>query len=397
MKKLLLLLLILSTASTFAFDYKVKGNKRSKSKYIKAVTKRCLQSNDGQYDKELLDQCIFNEKIFTKVTTKKLGNTIFIEVEDKWTLIPVPKYSTDGQDKTLGAYLVERNFLGKRKLLVLGASISTKGNSFFLMLKDPAVFQSRYTLLTRVIKASNTLSNMDQNRTLYSMKQDLSSAMVSSGYYYSDKLNISLGLKYTEKKFTRDQTYLPRSNHYSSQANLLLDYSDTKYKFFFNEGVEVKLNTAYDVITSENKNKLNFKIEFGHQKVFFKNHVLQIRSNYYREFYSEYHLTEKFGGKKGARGIKKRTLWTDEIINLAFDYQVKIKEFKSGVITIAPFLDLGSYRTLDSPKEHENYMSYGAGAYYYIKKIDLPAMGIQAGVNPKNMGRFFGLYIGGNG
>ncbi len=397
MKKITFILSLIIINHVWAYDFVIKGNARTKSSFIKLRAQRCLEEEDGRYHKAKFDQCLFNERVFVKVSSTEKNSIITIKVEDKWTLIPVPNYRTDGSDRTVGIYLVESNFLGRKKLLVLGGAVSNKGNSFFLMHRDPSVFQSRYTLLTKVYKATNEMTLRNRENTLYSMEEDLFAVAITPGYQFNRRLNFSVGPGYTEKKYSKIDGFKLQSGHFSSNVMATLSYNDTHYKLFFNEGIKGRLIGQYDITTNEKDNRYSFDLNLDYQKVLFGGQVLQLKTMYHKEWNTEYHLTNKYGGNPGFRGIKDLAIWTDQMMSLAIDYQLKIKELDSGVITVAPFFDMGSYHKIDSRQEYNEYISYGAGIYYYIKKIDLPAMGFQAGNNPKHMGQFFGFYIGSGG
>jgi hypothetical protein len=75
------------------------------------------------------------------------------------------------------------------------------------------------------------------------------------------------------------------------------------------------------------------------------------------------------------------------------DYQIPIAKWDHGVVTVAPFADYGIYRAFFEGTGN-NYLSHGIGAYYFINLINLPGIGLTAGVNEDFMGTFVAFQIG---
>ncbi len=113
------LFLLFLSISLYAFEIEIEGNTKTQSNIIRIeladLTSRKIDSN-------LLDEIerrIWNLRLFSKVDIKPKDESVLITVSERWTTIPIAKFSSGGDSTyiALGAYDI--NTLGRN--LEIGA------------------------------------------------------------------------------------------------------------------------------------------------------------------------------------------------------------------------------------------------------------------------------------
>ena len=124
-------------------EVRINQTKRTKQSLIKDLVYDCIE--DERMDTwqevvpETIEQCLLNSKLFSRVTATVDVPVIQVEVDERWTLLPIPYMYSSGDDYTFGLFLMENNLFGLGKKGGIGGNISANGNSFFLFYFDPSI------------------------------------------------------------------------------------------------------------------------------------------------------------------------------------------------------------------------------------------------------------------
>ncbi len=113
------LFIFILAQNSFAEELKlnINGNKRTKDKIVRHIFEKCLE-NEIDHSDENLAQCLKNATIFSETKVIKTSDGYDIEVEDRWTLIPIPRVEADtAGDRRLGLGVVDSNFTLVRNYL----------------------------------------------------------------------------------------------------------------------------------------------------------------------------------------------------------------------------------------------------------------------------------------
>src|SRR5690606_20478624 len=121
----------------------IRGNTRTKTSYIEGLYSSCKEMEQDD-DLELMEKCLLNSRLFSKVELNRNRDITIVEVEERWTLIPIPYARSDRGENKVGLFLLERNLFGRGKMMVFGGAIGERSQSLFLMYRDPEILQSRY-------------------------------------------------------------------------------------------------------------------------------------------------------------------------------------------------------------------------------------------------------------
>jgi len=146
------LFIFLLVQNSFAEELKlnINGNKRTKDKIVRHIFEKCLE-NEIDHSDENLAQCLKNATIFSETKVIKTSDGYDIEVEDRWTLIPIPRVEADtAGDKRIGLGVVDSNFLGRQLVLYaeyIQGKYRTGAKLFYL---DPSFFLLFYLLRFKI-------------------------------------------------------------------------------------------------------------------------------------------------------------------------------------------------------------------------------------------------------
>ena len=206
MKQIFLFILLLNSYLSYAIEVKVIGNKKTSTKKIVELA---LVHQLKKFDKkelELIEQRLLRTGLFVDAKAKFKGKTLYIEIEDRWTLIPILKFASGGGVTHTTAGIYEANLFGRIK--ELGTQYERLGgtNSGVAWFKDSLFFDSKTGIDLQLWKVNRL-------RTKYN--QDLSKPTIVNGFlhqrenlliginrFINDHLNWSLSLEYHNDSFS---------------------------------------------------------------------------------------------------------------------------------------------------------------------------------------------------
>jgi hypothetical protein len=94
------------------------------------------------------------------------------------------------------------------------------------------------------------------------------------------------------------------------------------------------------------------------------------------------------------RGIESKTTWAERYCTAAIDYQIPLKTFPSGALTMAPFTDRGRIFHRNGQLDYVDFYTVGGGIYFFLKNIALPGLGFEMGYNDQYQKEFFAFSAG---
>jgi outer membrane protein assembly factor BamA len=379
----------------------VEGAKRTKDRTVESLVEKCLEKEYYKswesIDSNVLRQCLSNSRLFESVEVRVNKPDIDVTIEDRWTLIPAPfAYSID-QKRSIGAAVIDSNFLGYGKTAGIVGAVSTDGNTYSLFYVDPSINFSNFTIRTSFNQSSNDLYLYQENTIINAYLKKELLVSVSPGYRITPTLGLSILLNYIDRRYVEVSPYTAVPDNYSSYSmGARLSYSNADYKLYYNEGVSAQLAWFQQIHRSdESANVAQTTLGFEWDKLLFKEHALQLALN-------AASLTDNgnasdvltFGNARGFRGIEPNGLWTRNMTAVSADYQIPVNKVTDGIFTVAPFVDYGIYKPV-SPASGNNYTAYGVGGYLFVNAISLPGVvGLLIGRNEEFMGNFIGFQFG---
>lgn len=108
----------------------ITGLKRTRRSVIDAIWRRQSVERLSEFDEEEFTQSLYKTGIFDSPEYVYILNgervDVYLTVKEKWSLIPAPRLNITSEDQTYGALLMESNFLGLNKFLIITGAYSTK-------------------------------------------------------------------------------------------------------------------------------------------------------------------------------------------------------------------------------------------------------------------------------
>lgn len=377
----------------------LEGAKRTKPRYVEALVKFCLEK--GAYrtwesiDQTALGQCIKNSRVFASVDVAVTRPEIKVTVSDRWTLLPIPSvYASDGK-RSVGVFLFDSNSFGIGKIVGVGGAVSTEGNTFSLMYRDPWVMFTDFTFSAVASRSSTELNAYDRTSAIYAYKKKETGVHLSPGYRITPFTTCSVSLNYSNKQYLQVGAFPYPDAYISRGVGARLSYSNSDYKLFYNDGFSADIAWSRQMSRSDDRSKVsstNVRLEWD--QVLFEKHALQLGVQASSQS-SDVGIGDvaTHGRSRGFRGIQPSGLWAHQAVAGSIDYQIPIAHWGHGTVTVAPFVDYGTYKPLFAGAAND-YTAYGVGAYYFINSINLPGVGLVVGNNKDFMGTFVTVSIG---
>ncbi|WP_127716282.1 BamA/TamA family outer membrane protein [Halobacteriovorax sp. HLS] len=378
------LVLFICCFSPIAKEYKISGNTRTKDDYIKHLIKECIEDKKSD-----LVQCLMNKRIFSKVEIKDDE----IIVQERWTLIPIPQVNVSSDSSSYGVFVMERNFLGRGKFAILGASVGSDVNSYFLLYRDPELLLTDWTSQILLFSSSEDLKSYSGENIIHSYNESQTGFKLGFGHKILTDFELGASATFLKKKYKEFGGFSVPTANESYGMELKLRYVNSDFKFYFNEGFDGEFEYLRDIKRTDDLNDVSVGLlNLRYQKNYLMQHALQLGLKSSISQNASVKDVIKIGGNKGYRGIQENGLWAENIGSLSIDYQIPIAFSNFGVWTVAPYFDYGVIDSKYSP--FSNYSSFGIGGYLYLKQVAIPGVGIVVGKNDKFQGSFISFSVG---
>ncbi len=248
----------------------IKGLKKTK----KAVIQNELQLFSGkdysQADIEAAKSRLLSTNLFSDVQHKMDGDLLGIIVAEKWTTIPILKFSSSGdvQETTLGIF--DPNVFGH--FIELGAQATRLGEttSGAIWFKNPRLFGTKNTLEVQLWKQNRLRTKYDQNSEVPVATEGFLHKRDKLFLNYEHVVNSQLSLRaiYEYNKDNFSDELLPEEVPFSTKIPNSSKYhfigSGIKYKpksSAHSPNIELGLELRYGIATEEGQN--NFWTGFG--------------------------------------------------------------------------------------------------------------------------------------
>lgn len=327
-------------------------------------------------------------------TAESGGVIVEIRIREKWTIIPIPLFTSNGNKLSAGLYLLESNFLGFGTTIFTGGSLSTAGNSAIFGFVDPAVggTDARLNLFFSWKKLVFETGDMDEN--IFNGYRSVSRlARIDAGWSFPHGISIYLSGGYRESKI--DSDYNDSFNAPDSaelfpagfifNVDRLYHYEYLYYGFKLDSAVYRGINAGGGKDYTYGQYTLQYSVKaFSYHRITFNS------SGAYGGRPDI--MGERISGKTGSMTLPADIIASDRWINASAAYEYPLARFSWGAVTVLAFWEQGVFGSADIDITH--YYGPGCGTLLYLKKIALPAMGFNLGYNMKTGGTEFSFYIG---
>lgn len=373
----------------------IDGNTKTKSMHIKNTYNKCAKkyhNTDNNIKNKLIEQCILNDEIFSSVLITEDENSVKVLVKDKWSIIPIPMFSTDESTNKYGFMLVDANFLGYANILILGANFGNT-TEYTLGLIGRTLFDTNLRAIFFMQKLSYSITAKDAANTYYENNLDTFKTFVSLGYVFNKTYTLSLGLDYYDYKFLKNSNFDKLNNYCELFLLAMINAEFYKYKLYFNEGLNFKIVLGENINYTSNRN-FKYMMDYSYGFEIYKSSALIYNFNFVTQSSKKLNSSFKLGYSDGFRGLNEQSLWTNKYALNKLDYHIPYFRSDKLVLTVAPFFDLAFYENEIINYINNYYYSYGLGTYLFLKNITIPAVGVIIGHNSTFLGNFFAVSVG---
>jgi len=383
----IVLVLPLQAHAEILKDVIVTGNKRTTKEAILLHGRIKTGKNISEKDLEAIVENLKRiNQIHLKNTEFKNG-ILHIDIEDKWTLFPVPMITQSGNYYNRGLLLYEDNVFGTLGTLAPGVSWSNNHLNAILYYQDESLFNPKTGIKILLLRKSELVEFKRKDNIVDSHESQYDSLLITPNILYKDHV-FKAGPLYTYKKIfdqngneqLRDKSYgLFFRHHLNAYQALDVMYEGvvTTYdlysikgkggKWYFRHEADAKWSIPL------NTNFLNFGIH---------GHTVNDRSFLY---------TKIIGGEEGYRGYDKSSVPASSNAGFLAQYQQRL----FGSVYLTPFYEFNNTRLIFSAGGTTlNENTVGLGVRYYFKKISIPAVMFDVGRNLDDRSNHYLLNIG---
>lgn len=326
-----------------------------------------------------------------QVIIKKIdftNGTLTIEIEDKWSLFPVPMITQSGYYFNRGVLIYDNNFLGRLGTFAPAIAQTNSGLNGLLYFQDETLFSDQTGVKILALKKSDLTKFKHKGTLESSFESRFTTFMITPNYLWNDHV-FKGGPFYINKEILnsdeitvdkRESVGLFFRHHYN-----LYTVMDVYFK---------GLETTYNYFLIKNNQNQLINIHEGDVKYVFSfaKDFLDLQTGGYFVNDSTYMYPKLIGGSEGNRGYDKSSVPANKNLFALIQYQKHIYDR----IYFSPFYEYNIIKlikpVLDGGVLHES--SVGAGIRYYFKKISIPAIIFEGAHNIEDNSNHFHLNIG---
>ncbi len=373
----LLLFICLQASAEIIKDIKITGNTKTKDW---ALLRRVnIHVGDNLTAEELNDLRIRlsqNAQYILKSVSFDQG-ILKIEIEDKWSIIPVPLISQSGEYYIRGFGFYENNFLGRMDILIPAVAWTNSGINYLLIYNSENFFSSNLGISSLIVRL-NTLSRFYRHKVELTHFESRATAFeITPNYFYKNMVFKTGPIFFKKEVFFNDSKNgeLFEGAGLRSRFNIkVYEQLDTLFKGFF-----VTANAYILKPKSYDGTYFHGKVEFNSSYPIFNEHFINFSE--YLGIASAKTLFYNFseGAHEGFRGYDGESIHMQRYAASMLQYQHHVWD---RLFAVAFFENTRS--VLVNPiysGAHLNENTIGGGLRYYLKKVTIPGINVEYGYN----------------
>lgn len=364
---------------------RVEGLRRTRASVVEQWIDCAVGTPLSRCDLRAIHERIRRLAIFSQidVALQKTPNgaEIVIRLEEKWTLYPVPMLWYSPRTQLAGLILVEANLLGYNKGLGIGAVYSNRGWYTLAGYNDPNIgFTNAWATLHAFLGSGiveNDARDASVEQSFDMTRFDFESAL---GWTFWDRLSPAWTsvVRVARVGATHVAGGEPATDGTVGIQGFYLVYSDRRYRELYDEGLRLsaevqhafpldRTTPAYDDVSFDGKWARPAPL-----RGFF-----DVRAH---AFVGPLPIVfeERLGGLPGSRTLPGGGLVAaDRYGSLSVEWQVPFWTLSFGTASALVFGEVGRYARNEQPAV--TYGGPGAGLRFFLKRIAIPAVGVDVG------------------
>lgn len=369
-------------------DVEINGNKRTTKEAILLHGQIHLGKNITQAD---LEDIIENLRRINQIHLKKTefkDGVLHIDIDEKWTLFPVPMITQSGNYYNRGFLIYEDNFLGTLGTLAPGISWSNNHFNAILYYQDESLWGPTTGIKVLLLRKSEYVEFKRGNEVKDTHESQYDSVLITPNYLYKNQV-FKAGPLYTNKKIIDENGHEQVED---KSVGLFFRHHLNAYQAL--DVMYEGLVTTYDLYAIRGRNHQWY---FRHEadakwSLPWQQNFLNLAVHGHTVNDSSYLYTKILGGDEGFRGYDKSSMPAKS--NLGFEGQYQQHLFHS--IYLSPFYEFNHTKLIGNLLGGAtlNEHAIGVGLRYYFKKISIPAVIFDIGRNLNDNSTHYLLNIG---
>lgn len=383
--------------NTPVLEYKIIGLKKTHPQVILEEITTPLNSPLKDFNQEELMQKLKEKNLFEKINffyqLKEGGVVIEIVLKEKTTLLLVPFFAGSSYAMSGGLFLIESNFLGLHKQLVLGGIYSSKGVMGQVIYIDPNFLQSPFLLHTAFFYRQSLIENA-------LLKEGVCQKYKTHSYYFYMREGIKF-YKYFTFSFVQRLTFINPYDitlgpYLPSQKAFLVggqwQYQNLYFQDFTHWGTQVTFDVEHAFKEKEHNPWQEAKIQAKQMFSIFGNHIFALQFMGEYAFNKPILFSRKIGGVMGFKTLPKEIIASNQYFSFLASWELPIIHFNWGVFTAIGFYEVGRFK--DILGHWQNFKGPGMGFRVYLKKVAFPAVGMDVAFNQDIKKFYFSVSMG---
>ncbi len=314
-----------------------------------------------------------------------------ITLEEKWTLVPVPFFSTGGDGVNGGLILIESNLFGRNKQLISAAFGGTDGARGFFVYADPSVSGGPWSAS---VSAAGGRSDVEALRpdgeVIRRFTTDDRRVGLGIGYGITSTLRIRSRLSVSTSSITdfRGGTddRSPEDGWYL-EPEISLDYDGTRPVDVLMMGPEASVGGS--VLTPEEGWRVRGDLSWG-VPVFGTHRARIVGSGGYGAMPV---LNETLISDRDAfRTLPYQATYADRWAGGSVIYDLPVVSTDWGAFVLSHYWEAGAFDS--DALDGQLYYGPGGGFRVYIRRVAIPALGLDVAYNMVNPAWVFSFTVG---
>ncbi len=375
-------------------EINIVGNTRTKEKTILRLSQieegmDFTDSTTEMIERKLKKSGLFAEQTVRVGTLPDGSVSVAIEVEEKWSLIPLPVFFTDGESLMGGFVVIETNLAGTAKQVISGVMGGTDGLSGFAVYVDPALFQSPWGLS---VSASAGVEEQEVDRPdgslAYLIDGEKVGASFGIGYNFYNNLQLEGKIR-ADEYFVESDGGIDLSSEKTSeqQVGIRGRYDATIPYGSLLKGPLAAFETAYLFQTESFTLKGSFEMNIPTFKG--QRGRILVKGGYgEKPFYQE----DSVSGLDGFRTLPFGKTFADDYWSVSAGYDIPVLQQNWGALALTAFYERGWYAS--SLSGDYDFHGPGGGFRVYLKRIAVPALGLDIAYNLDTDQTVFSVAVG---
>jgi hypothetical protein len=365
-----------------AAEIDVAGNSWTSTGYLEDLGHRCLGESGG--GSEVMEQCLMDSQLFSEVFVKPEGGGVAVTVKERWPILPIPYFRSEGDSVMYGVFLTHANFLGRGKKAVLGGLWGNDVTNYYLSYRDPSIALTDWTGKLDLRRRKEDLREYSRGVAIYGYTRDETSVSAGLGYRITPRLELQGGLWYRDRSYAPLDPFVVDLEAYASlSAGFELTWDVSHFRLYYQEGTKLFVRARREVARSDGERmRSNIRVTVDHQTAVPWGTILKLGVQGLAMDSDDPRDAFMDGGKPGIRGAQPQGLWFRTLGAAGIDWQFPLRRTAYGTVTAGPFLDGAVFQGVRG-EGWDTTWSWGIGAYLYLKTIALPGVGITVGRNDR--------------